>query len=106
MPSLFSFLPGRNPSIPFSSTKAEMLWPRGPLVSVTAKTTQMSPTLPWVVKVLAPLRIQPPSTFSARLRVPAASDPAPGSVRLQAPIFSPLASGTTQRRRCSSLPNL
>ena len=31
MPSLFSFLPGRNPSIPLSSTKAEMLWPRVPV---------------------------------------------------------------------------
>ncbi len=106
MPSLFSFLPGRNPSIPLSSTKAEMLWPRVPLGSVTAKTTQVSPTLPWVVKVLAPFRIQPPSTRSARVRVPAASEPAPGSVRLQAPIFSPLASGTSQRCFCSSLPNL
>ena len=66
----------------------------------------MSPTLPWVVKVLEPFRIQPPSTLSARVRVPAASEPAPGSVRLQAPIFSPLASGVSQRGFCSSLPNL
>jgi len=66
----------------------------------------MSPTLPWVVNVFEPFRIQPPSTFSARVRVPAASEPAPGSVRLQAPIFSPRARGTSQRRRCSSLPNL
>ena len=90
MPSLFSFLPGRKPAIPFSRTKAETLRWRGPSGSVTAKTTQTSPTLPWVVKVLAPLSTQPPSTFSARVRVPAASEPAPGSVRLQAPIFSPL----------------
>ena len=63
MPSLFSFLPGRKPSIPLSSTKAEMLWWRGPCGSVTAKTTQTSPTLPWVVKVFEPFRIQPPSTL-------------------------------------------
>ena len=31
MPSLFSFLPGRKPSIPLSRTKAEMLWCRGAL---------------------------------------------------------------------------
>ncbi len=41
MPSLFSFLPARKPSMPFSSTKAEMLWARGPAESVTAKTTQI-----------------------------------------------------------------
>ena len=106
MPSLFSFLPERKPSIPFSSTKAEMLRPLVPSGSVTAMITQTSPTEPWVVKVFEPLRIQPPSTFSARVRVPAASEPAPGSVRLQAPIFSPRASGTSQRCFCSSVPNL
>ncbi len=106
VPSLFSFLPGRKPSIPCSRTKAEMLWWRGPSGSVTACTTQTSPTVPWVVKVLAPLRIQPPSTLTARERVPAASEPASGSVRLQAPILAPVARSGSQRRRCSSLPNL
>ncbi len=100
MPSLFSFLPARNPCMPRSSTKAEMLWWRGPAGSVTAKTTQTSPSRPWVVKVLAPLSTHPPSTRSARVRVPAASDPAPGSVRLQAPILVPDASGVSQRCLC------
>ena len=65
MPSLFSFLPERKPGVPFSTTNVERLCPLRAPLSVTAKTTQTSPTLPWVVKVLAPLSTQPPSTFSA-----------------------------------------
>ncbi len=105
-PSLFSFLPGRKPSMPSSSTKAEMLWWRGPSGSLTASTTQSWPTVAWVAKVLAPLSTQPPSTLTAFDRVPAASEPASGSVRLQAPIFLPVARSGSQRRFCSSLPNL
>ena len=43
------------------------------------------------MKVLAPLRIHRPSRRVAVVRKPAASDPEPGSVRAQAPSFSPVA---------------
>ena len=61
--------------------------------SVTAKTTVRSATEPWVVKVFEPFRTQPPlPSERAVVRVPPASLPAVGSVRLQAPIHSPVAS--------------
>jgi hypothetical protein len=67
-----------------------------PSGSVTAKTTQTSPTEPWVVKVLAPSSTQPPSTFSARagaggVRARVGLGQAPGADLL------PEASGTSQR---------
>ena len=66
---------------------------------------QSWPTVAWVAKVLAPLSTQPPSTFTAFERVPAASEPASGSVRLQAPIFLPVArSGSPSTRSRASIP--
>ena len=57
IPSLFSFLPGRMPGVPFGTMKAEM--PRLPRArSVTAMTTITPPMLPCVMKVLAPLITQ------------------------------------------------
>ena len=44
--------------MPFSTTKAEMPCFARPFGSVTAKTTQTSPYVPWVVKVLAPFSTQ------------------------------------------------
>src|SRR5579862_5111947 len=46
-----------------------------------------------------------PSRFAV-VRVPPASEPASGSVRDQAPIFSPRASGTRYFSFCASVPNL
>ena len=46
------------------------------------------------MKVFEPLTIQPPSTFSALVRIPATSEPAPGSVIPSAAIFSPSVSYT------------
>ena len=48
-----------------------------------------------MVKVFAPLIIQPPASRRAVVRVPPASEPASGSVSDQQPSFSPRASGTT-----------
>jgi len=59
-----------------------------------------------VQKAFEPFSSQPPSTLTAEVRPAAASEPAPASVSPQAPIFSPRASGVTQRRRCSGEPNL
>ena len=75
-----------------SMAKAEI--PRRPCPgSVTAKTTVRSATEPCVVKVFDPFRIHPPpgAGFAVDF-VPPASLPAVGSVRLHAPIHSPLAS--------------
>ena len=36
--------------------------------------------MPLVMNVLAPLTIQPPSVLTARVAIPARSEPAPGSV--------------------------
>src|SRR5437762_2891893 len=45
------------------------------------------------MKFFEPFTTQPPSFFAAVVRVPEASDPAPGSVRPHAPRCSPRASG-------------
>ena len=105
IPSLFSFLPARMPAVPRGTMKAEM--PRLPLArSVTAITTITPPILPWVMNVLAPLRTQVSPSRTATVRVPAASLPADGSVRPQAPSISPLASGGRKRAFCASVPNI
>src|SRR3989442_12706009 len=102
-PVLFSFLPALNPFIPFSRMNAEI--PCFPLLlSLTAKTTATSQTEPCVANVLLPFRTHPAPSRTAVERVPDASLPAVGSVRLQAPIFAPFASGTRERRFCSSVP--
>ena len=57
-----------------------------------------------LMKILAPSRTQPPSTRFARVEMPAASEPAPGSVSPKAAIFSPAASGRSQSSFCCSVP--
>ena len=48
---------------------------------------------PLVIQIFSPLSVQVPSAFfSALVRIEAASDPAPDSVRQNAAIISPLAS--------------
>ena len=57
-----------------------------------------------MVKVLAPLSTQQSPSRTALVRVPAASEPASGSVSDQQPIHSPEASLGMYFRFCSSLP--
>jgi len=91
------------PFMPRSSTKAVM--PRWrDLGSVRASTTQVPATVPWVMNVFEPLSTQWSPFLTAVVRMPAASDPEPGSVSAQAASFSPVASAGSQRRFCSSLP--
>ena len=58
------------------------------------------------MKVLAPLTTQPPSTFSARVRIAATSEPVSGSVIASAAIFSPRIAGASQRSCCAAVPNV
>ncbi len=53
-------------------------WP--PSGVVLTAVTMMSARTPLVMKIFEPLTIQPPSTFSALVRIAATSLPAPGSV--------------------------
>ena len=57
--------------------------------SVTATIIASSAVAPPVTKALWPLRRQPPSTFSARVRIAAASEPVCGSLSWKQPIHSP-----------------
>ena len=52
-----------------------------------------------------PVIRQPPSSGVAAVRSAPASEPESASVRANAPSVSPLASGGTKRRFCSSVPN-
>ncbi len=59
---------------------------------MSASTTKTSPTVPWVMNILVPLRIHLSPLRTAVVFMPAASEPEPGSVRPQAPSHSPVAS--------------
>jgi hypothetical protein len=48
--------------------------------SVRAQTVAMSAMLPLVIHILVPVRIQSPSSRTARVRIPAGSDPKSDSV--------------------------
>ena len=58
--------------------------------SVWAKTSATFAWLPIEIHIFAPLIDQPPSTFVARVRWLAASEPVSGSVRPKHPSHSPL----------------
>ena len=103
-PSLFSFLPDRNPGVPFSTTKPEMP-PRVPFSrSVTARTSEQSAYVAFVMNVLPPFRTHWSPRRTAVVRIPPASEPEPGSVNPHAPSHCPLASLGMYFFRCSSLP--
>ena len=57
--------------------------------SVWAKISATSASLPSEIHIFDPCSSQPPSTFVARVRWPAASEPASGSVRPKQPSHSP-----------------
>ena len=64
------------------------------------------PIRPWVQKLFDPFRHQHCPCFTAVVRMPAASLPAPASVRPHAPSISPRASGPSHRSFCASVPNM
>ncbi|EWS62787.1 hypothetical protein Y695_03982 [Hydrogenophaga sp. T4] len=65
--------------------------PREPLAvgSVLAATKYTSPCTPLVMNILLPLITQWSPSRTARVRMPATSEPASGSVTATAQIFSP-----------------
>ncbi len=75
-----------------------------PFWSVRAKTTMVSATLPPVMNVFDPFITYVSPRLIARVRMPPASDPEPGSVSAKAAICSPRASGGKYLRFWSSLP--
>ena len=72
--------------------------------SVCAKISATSATLPSEIHIFCPVSRQPPSTFSARVRRFAASEPVSGSVSPKQPNASPAHRRGSQRSFCSSLP--
>ena len=59
---------------------------------------------PLVIQSFSPLRTQPSPSRRALVRIEAASEPAPGSVRQKAAISSPVASLGIQVAFCASVP--
>ncbi len=104
MPSLSSGGPQRTPGVSIGTMNAEI--PRCPLgLSVIAKSTHTPETGPLVIQFLTPDRTHPPSGSRRAVVVcAAASEPASGSDSAKQPSSLPAASGTSQRRFCSSLP--
>ena len=72
------------PGVPFSTRK-----PRISPSSVRAQTTATSAIEPFVIHILAPLRIQSEPSRRACVRIVPGSEPASGSVRPKQPITSP-----------------
>ena len=71
---------------------------------VSASTTNTSPTEPWVMNIFAPFSNQSLPLRTALVRIPAASEPLPGSVSPQAASFLPEAMSGMNRRRSWSDP--
>ena len=71
-------------------------------VEVRATTITRSACMPPVMNVLAPLTIQSSPSRTAVVRMPARSDPVPGSVIATAVSRVPAARPGNQRLRCSS----
>src|SRR5271165_584435 len=104
MPSLFSFLPTLNPGTPVSRINAEIPCCEA-VRSVTAMATQTWAYCALVVNVFPPLSTQQEApSLTAVERVPAASEPASGSVSDQQPIHSPVANLGRYFCFCSSFP--
>ena len=69
---------------------------------VRAETRKKSLHQPSLMKCLLPCRRQLPSACgSARVRMPCASEPAPGSVIAIAQVRAPCTAGSSQRATCS-----
>ena len=71
-----------------------------------AQTTATSATEPFVIHILAPLRIQSPdASVRAKVRIDDGSEPESGSVSPKQPIRSPAAMPGSHCCFCSSEPN-
>jgi hypothetical protein len=77
-----------------------MLISFSPVFAETRKKSLHSPSL---MKCLAPLSTQPEAVFVARVRMPAASEPAPGSVMAMAQVRWPSTDGFSHRSTCAPL---
>ena len=76
-----------------------------PSDAVRANTVYKSAIPPLVIQIFSPFSVQLPSAFfTACVRIEAASEPAPDSVRQKAAIISPLASLGRYLAFCSWLP--
>ena len=73
--------------------------------SVRAQTVATSAMVPFVIHILAPLRIQSEPSRRAWVRIEPGSEPASGSVSPKQPIASPVCIGCSQRCFCSSEPH-
>src|ERR1700733_15639222 len=90
IPILSSCCPWLTPGHAASTTNAVIL-PAGD--DVRANTVYRSAMPPLVIHIFSPFKVQEPSGFlTAWVRIDAASEPAPDSVRQNAAIISPLAS--------------
>ena len=88
------------PGMPFS-TRKPLILPS----SVRAHTTATSATVPFVIHIFVPLRIQSePSRLRVRAHRRRDRSPASGSVSPKQPIASPSCIGGSQRCFCSSEP--
>ncbi len=74
--------------------------------SVTAMITRVSAEVPCVMNIFEPFSTQQSPSFTAVVRIAAASLPEPGSVRPQAASVAPFASGTRYFCFCSSVANI
>src|SRR5207249_7073 len=103
-PILSSCRPTRNPENPGSTKNAEI--PFLPAAgSVFANTRSTPAALPFVTQVFVPFNLYTFPSRIARACIPAASDPAAGSVRQNAPSVSPVAMRRKYFFFCAPLPN-
>ena len=87
------------PGVSVGTTK-----PRMPS-SVRAQTTATSATVPFVIHIFVPSRIQSSPSRLAAVRMPLGLEPKSGSVRPKQPIASPAAMRGSHSCFCSSEPN-
>jgi hypothetical protein len=104
MPILSSCGPMLTPSMSRVTMNAPR-FARSSATPVFANTVKKSAMPPLVIHSLLPLMIQSSPSRVAVVLIDAASEPAPGSVRQNAAIISPLASLGRKRSFCSSSPN-
>ncbi len=90
-----------NPGVSVGTTKPRTGVPSS---SVRAQITATSATVPLVIHILVPFKVQPAVVRRAVVRMAAGSDPASGSVSPKHPISSPAAMPGNQRSFCSSEP--
>ena len=105
MPSFSSPFSTRKPRVVRGTTNA--LMPLTPIPGcVTAVTMNVPAWFAFVQKHLAPFSTHCSPRFTAVVRVAPASEPAPGSVRPYAPMYSPATRRGTYSRRRRSFPHL